>query len=83
MFLINNKNLKNKLTVCACAVEPELNNPFSAKGNISNEKIFEKLCGQTKNLVPYLYLIDKKDLISGIFSAAKLRFIDYANYIDG
>ena len=53
--------------------------PFSAKGNISSKQ----LCRQTKNLVPHLYLIDKKDLISRIFSAAKLRFMDYANYIDG
>ena len=60
-----------------------VNHPFSVKGNISSEKISEKLCRQTKNLVPYLYLIDKKDLISRIFSAGKLRFIDYANYIDG
>ena len=52
--------------------------PFSAKGNISSQKIFEKLCRQTKNLVLYLYLIDNKDLISKIFSAAKLRFIDYS-----
>ena len=57
--------------------------PFSAKGNISSEKISKKLSRYTKNLVPYLYLIDKKDLISRIFSAAKLRFIDYTNYIDG
>ena len=62
---------------------PRVLHPFSAKGNISSEKIFEKLWLQTKNLMPYLYLIDKKHLISRIFSAAKLRFIDYANYIDG